>query len=303
MQQDWLLSLGLPLALFTILLGMGLTLSVQDFLRVRQAPKAVALGLSGQFLLPPLAALLAIALLQPEPIYAVGLLILSFAPSGATSNLMTFLARGDVALSVTLTAITSLIVPFTLPLLSALALHWGLGQTEAIHLPLLRTWAQLLLISLLPILLGMSIAAYWPSFAKRLIPALRPASLLFLLGVLIAITHNNWGQMPGFLRATAPAVILMNVTAIGLGWAWASVWRLPHAQQTTLGLEVGVQNGGTALVITLLVLNNAQLSIAPVIYGILMLFPGLAFGWLMAQYEPQSSSGSAHLSIKGERHE
>ncbi|SFX31826.1 bile acid:sodium symporter family protein [Marinospirillum alkaliphilum] len=284
MGQDLLLTVLLPAALFLIMLGMGMTLSVNDFMRVRQAPAAVLTGLSGQFLLPPLAALLAIWVFDPEPVFAVGLMVLAFAPSGATSNLMTFLSRGDVALSVTLTAITSLIIPFTLPVLSALAISHWLGQSADIELPLLRTWAQLMLVSLFPILLGMLVASNWPTLAGRATQALKPLSFAFLLLVIVAISSKHWERMPAFLVATAPAVLLMNCVALLAGWLWARLWQQDAQRQITIGLEVGVQNGGTALVVTLMVLGNAQMSVPPVIYGILMLGPSLAFGLLFGAH-------------------
>lgn len=284
MGQDWLLSFFLPAALFLIMLGMGMTLSVSDFMRVRQAPLAILAGLSGQFILPPLMALLVIHLFDLQPIFAVGLMILSFAPSGATSNLMTFLSRGDVALSVTLTAITSLIIPFTLPLLSALVINYWLKESLAIELPLLRTWAQLILVSLLPILLGMLLASNWPAFAQRATRAMKPLSFAFLLLVIIAISSKHWERMPAFLAATAPAVLLMNTLALIAGWYWAKLWRQNAARRITIGLEVGVQNGGTALIVTLMVLGNAQMSVPPVIYGILMLGPSLIFGLGMSHW-------------------
>lgn len=281
MGQDLLLGILLPAALFLIMLGMGMTLSLADFLRVRQAPATVLVGVSGQLLLPPVAALITLQVFPLEPVFAVGLMILSFAPSGATSNLMTYLSRGDVALAVSLTAVSSLLVPFTMPLLSAWVINLWLDQSVAIELPLLATWTKLMLVSLLPVLLGMMIASNWPRLALRATRALKPLSFVFLLLVIVAISGKHWERMPGFLAATAPAVLLMNVLALLAGWVWAWLWRQDEARRVTIGLEVGVLNGGTALVVTLMVLGDAQMSVPPVIYGILMLGPSLAFGLLL----------------------
>ncbi|WP_416885689.1 bile acid:sodium symporter family protein [Marinospirillum sp.] len=298
MGQDWLLSFFLPAALFMMMLGMGMTLSVADFMRIGQAPRVILAGLAGQFLLPPLAALLAIWVFELPPVFAAGLLILSFAPSGASSNLMTFLSRGDVALSVTLTAITSLLVPFTLPLFASWVLNVWLNHDLAIHLPLLQTWAQLMLVSLLPILLGMLLASVYPRCARWLMPKMKPASVAFLLLVLIALTNKHWDNMPEFLRMTAPAVLLMNCVALAAGWCWGRLWQMSPTQRLTLGLEVGVQNGGTALVVTLVVLNNPAMSVPPVIYGILMLGPSLAFGLGLSFWQRRLTVMKAQTSIK-----
>lgn len=289
MNQSWVLGIALPLALTLIMLGMGMTLTLQDFLRVRHAPKAVLLGLFGQFILPPLMALLASWVFRLDPVFSVGLLILSFAPSGATSNLMTYLSRGDVALSISLTAITSLFIPFTMPLCALLVIEWLLHDSPNIHLPLLRTWAQLVLLSVLPVILGMWLAARYPRLAERLSPRLKPASFIFLLLVIVTICHQNWARLPQYLLAVAPAVLLMNIAALLAGWLWARIWGLDLRQQITIGLEIGVQNGGVALVITLMILNNAQMSVPPVIYGILMLGPSLLFGYLLSRRLPETA--------------
>lgn len=281
MASGWVLSIFLPSALFFIMLGMGLSLHLADFQRAFTQPKPLVLGLIAQFFFIPLLAWMVVSCFELAPVFAVGLMILSFAPSGATSNMLTLLSRGEVAVSISLTAISSLLIPFTMPFLAQWALDHWLGESTQIQLPLAKTWLQLVIITFLPVSLGLWIRHRYPQQAHKYVRYLKPASMLFLLVVITAIVQQNWASLPQALVNLAPAVLVLNIAALAAGWLWAYAWRLPYALRTTLALEVGVQNGGTALVITLGILQNTQMSIAPVVYGILMLVPSLALGtWL-----------------------
>lgn len=278
MPDGILLSVILPVALFVIMLGMGLTLRPADFARVLQWPKAVLTGLVGQFCLVPLLAWIVVTLFALPPELAIGLMILSFAPGGATSNMMTYLSKGDVALSITLTALASLLTPLTMPLLTLWALsHWA-GPTQAIDLPILQTMARLLVITVLPVSLGMWLHISKPELSARLVRIVKPLSISFLLFVISTIVIKYWQQMPEFLIAVGPAVILLNILALMAGYMLSVLMGLTTRQQITNGIEVGVQNGGTALLITGGILGNTMMSVPPVIYGILMLAPSLTFG-------------------------
>ena len=130
MELDPVVRAGLPIALFLIMLSMGMTLRVADFDRVVREPRAFSVGVISQLLLPPALAFCLILLFTLPPALAVGLMVLSFCPSGTTSNLFSHLARGDVALSISLTAVASAITPFTVPLLTEQVLVWQLGTTD-----------------------------------------------------------------------------------------------------------------------------------------------------------------------------
>ena len=154
MQSNLLTTVLLPLALAIVMLGMGLGLMPADFRRVTRQPKAVAVGLICQMVLLPLLGVLLAVLIPMQPAIAVGLIILAACPGGPSSNLMTYLARGDVALSVTLTAMSSLLTVFTIPVIANLALQHFMGQQSAIALPVGSTMLQIFLITLLPIAIG-----------------------------------------------------------------------------------------------------------------------------------------------------
>ena len=157
MPPELLKQLALPLALFTVLFGMGLSLVPADFRRVLLSPKAKIVGLTCQLVLLPLVAFaLALVFRLPGEL-AVGLMVLAACPGGATSNVITHLAKGDTALSVTLTAISSMVCVFTIPWIVAFSMDWFLGSGAAVQLPFWKTLGQLTIVTIVPIICGMAV--------------------------------------------------------------------------------------------------------------------------------------------------
>ncbi len=150
MELDIFIKIGLPVSLSLIMLSMGLILKVDDFKQVLSFPKAFVIGLSAQMLLVPLLALILLQVFKLPPLLAVGLLVLSFSPGGTTSNLFSYLAKGDVALSIALTATASLITPFTIPFLTEMALQFSMGENKEIVIPIGLTMKRLFLVTVVP---------------------------------------------------------------------------------------------------------------------------------------------------------
>jgi len=211
------------------------------------------------------------------PVLAVGLLALSFSPGGATSNLFSYLARGDVALSITLTAVASFITPFTIPLLTELSLQTLMSENRDIIIPIGLTMKRLLIVTILPVLIGMTLRAFKPFWAERIQPLVHRFSMLLFLTVIISIIVNQWDNMPRFLNQVGLIVTVMIVLAMLLGFLIARWSKLNNQQVKTIAIEVGMQNGGMALIVTQSVLNNPTMSIVPVIYGLIMLIPVILF--------------------------
>ncbi len=268
-----LIKLGLPTALFLVMLGMGMTLHTRDFARVVQAPRAFTLGLAAQFLmLPVLAAIIVIVFKLPAEL-AVGLMVLSLCPSGTTSNLFSYLARADVALSISLTAVASVITPLTVPLLTRWVLEWQLGAARTIDFPIAKTMLQLAAVVLLPVSLGMLCNHRWSTATRLWQPRVHRLSILMFAAVIVAMVADLWGSMAGFLTVAGTACMTMILLAMTLGWGMARLGRLERRQVKTISIEVGMQHGGMALVVTQGVLSNPTMSIVPVVYGLLMLIP------------------------------
>lgn len=267
--------LVLPAALFCIMIGVGLTLQFADFQRLITRPGPVLLGLGLQLLCLPLLATALIAVLNLPPALAMGLLIVAFSPGGATSNIITLLVRGDTALSTSLTAISSLITPVTLPLLTWLALQWLLPEVSNDGFPVLATMGRLLLIAVVPVLLGMLIRRYAPAFSLTMQRPVKWLSLLFLLIVVIGIIKASHDRLADILLTVGPVALLLMLLALALGYGVARWWQLPADQVLTLAIETGVQNAGTALLVTAGVLQNPQMSASALCYGVVMNLPVL----------------------------
>ena len=287
MEQTVLTKVVLPLALFIIMLGMGLSLVTADFKRVVQFPKAIATGLLCQMIMLPLIGFGIVTLIpMSSPELAVGLVILTLCPGGTTSNLMTYLARGDVALSITLTAVVSLVTPFTIPIFADLAMNHLMGAGQAISLPMGKTIVALLAITVVPVAIGMGIRAKWPTFAAKADKPVKILSVVFLFAIIAAIVKKNIDELPTFIAQTGTATLLLNVVTMVLGFGIARLAGLNRAQQTTIGMEVGIQNGTTALLVTGTLLANSTMTIAPAIYSLLMFVTGGVFGYLVNLNRP-----------------
>ncbi len=273
MELTPLLAAALPLALFLIMLGMGMTLERADFERVGRRGKAFAIGFAAQMLLPPLLALGLVFVFSLPPALAVGLLVLSFCPSGTTSNLFSYLAGADVALSISLTAIASLVTPFSIPLMTELVLQWQYGTQQSVNFPVLETILKLAVIVLLPVAAGMLWRVRAAASCRRWQPRLHRFSMLLFAAVIIGIVLDQGAQLADFFATAGTVCLTLVLLAMLLGWQIARVAGLPQRQVKTISIEVGMQHGGMALVVTQGVLHNPEMSIIPLTYGLLMLIP------------------------------
>jgi len=270
------LSLLLPVALFIIMLGMGLTLKLSDFLSLRQRPLAIVAGVSLQLLFLPLLAWLVVTVLQLPAVLAAGLLIVSFAPGGATSNMISYLCRADTALSISLTAITSLIIPFSLPWFTWMTLEHLLGSGVMVELPLLSTIAKLVMVTLIPVVTGLYINRRWPRFCDQLQRPIKVLSLVFMFAVVVVISWANRAVLPELMPLLSPAIILLASSAMVFAMLIARyLLRLNTETALTLGIETGIQNAGTALMVTGAILQQPEMSLTVLLYGILMQVPAV----------------------------
>ncbi|MEB3249256.1 MAG: bile acid:sodium symporter family protein [Merismopediaceae bacterium] len=274
MQSNLFTSVLLPLALAIVMLGMGLSLIPEDFKRITRYPKAVAVGSVCQLLLLPLIGTLITLMVPMAPEIAVGLIVIAVCPGGPSSNIVTYLAKGDVALSVTLTAISSIITVFTIPLFTNLALQYFLGKSAALSLPIGSTMVQIFLITLLPTAIGMVIRSQFPDTARRLekhMSRLATGLLALLIGLLLL---KEGSKLPGFLVQVGIGVVLLNVLSTLAGFGVAKLFQLPLAQQICIAIEVGLQNGTLALAITAGLLNNLDMAVPAAVYSLLMYVTG-----------------------------
>lgn len=263
-------------ALILIMFGMGLSLGPGDFRRVVIHPKAVVLGLLNQlFFLPLIGYGIAIAFGLP-PIIAVGIMLLSACPGGATSNFITHLAKGDVALSVSLTVVASLVTILTIPLIVQFALDEFMSQSQVIELNVLSMIAQLFVIILIPIGIGMFVRHLKPRFADRMDkPVKIGAAIVFVLVVVGLVVKERANIGSYFEQAGIPSLIL-NLSTMALGFLTALIFKLPRRQAITISIESGIQNGTLAITIATVTLQDTEFAIVAAIYSLIMFFTGAA---------------------------
>lgn len=279
MQASILTNVILPASLFIIMIGMGLSLTLEDFRRVVTFPKAVTIGLTNQLLLLPIIGLGLCYLFHLSPLAAVGLLLLSACPGGATSNLISYVAKGDIALSVTLTAISSTVTVFTIPLIVKWGLVHFLGESRPVELPILATMGQIFGITALPVSIGMLIRSRSLSFAQRMERPMRIASTIIFLLILAGIVVANWGILLEALPVLGPATFTLNLITMGLGWVAARIFGLNLSQSIAIAIESGIQNGTLAIVIASSILFLPEVSLPAAIYSIAMFLSGGALMW------------------------
>lgn len=281
MHADLLTKVILPIALFCIMFGIGISLKPLDFKNIAKSPKVVAIGLCAQMLLLPLIAFTLALILSLPPEIAVGLIIISLAPGGATSNMFSYLCKGDVSLSITLTALASLITPFSIPILADASMNYFMGSNAVFSLPIAKTIVQLLVITVIPVILGMAVLSYWENFARKIEPLFKWLSILFLILIIILIVLKNSTNMMSFFAQAGLATLVLNLIALVMGYQLAKLTKLSHPQSITIGFEVGIQNGTLALVVAGTLIGNNVMMIPAVTYSLIMFFSGALFGWLM----------------------
>ncbi|MCB9235122.1 MAG: bile acid:sodium symporter family protein [Bacteroidia bacterium] len=267
-------TLFLPLALFIIMLGMGLSLIPNDFRRILIYPKATLTGVINQMVFVPLLGFATTFIFEISPEHAVGVMLLAACPGGATSNLISNLANGDLALSITLTAISSLLTIITIPLIINFSLEYFIAEGQQISLDVPKTILQLAVVVLVPISIGMFIRYKKLAFAQRMERPVKIISAVFLTLVILAAVIRQWYELPAAIAAVGPACLVLNLSTMALGFISSLLLRLHPKQAVTISIESGIQNGTLAIAIALGILNNLEMSVAPAIYSLLMFLTG-----------------------------
>jgi len=284
MQASFLTVVLLPVALAVIMLGLGLGLTLEDFKRVVVYPRAVFVGLVCQSLLLPLCAFGLAHAFGLDGRLAVGLMLLAASPGGATANLFSHLARGDVALNVTLTATNSVLSLLTLPLLVNVSLAHFLGEGRSIPMQPSKV-IQVFAVVLVPIAIGMLVRAKKPVVAERLDRPVRILSAVFLFLVIGAAVVKERAGLAAAVREVGLAALVFNLVSLGVGYVVPRLARLPERQAVAIGMEIGIHNGTLAIAVASSpqLLNDGRMAIPPAIYSLLMYFTAAAFSWMSAR--------------------
>ncbi|MEL6343196.1 MAG: bile acid:sodium symporter family protein [Myxococcota bacterium] len=281
MEDSVLTSVILPLSLFIIMLGMGLSLVPDDFRRVVRFPKAFSVGLVNQLILLPILGFLLAVGFGLAPTLAVGLMILAACPGGVTSNLIAHVSRGDTALSITLTAINSAVTVITIPLIVSGSLAYFLGESQPVTLPVLKTIAQIVGITVLPVSIGMLVRNRAEGFATRMEQTVKIASAVLFVVITLGIIAANLDLLKEHFVSLAGVTIALNVLTMAIGFISSRLFGLTLRETITVSIESGIQNGTLAIVIATSILKMGDLALPAGIYSLVMFATG---GAMMAWF-------------------
>jgi BASS family bile acid:Na+ symporter len=271
----------LPAALAFIMFALGLTLTIDDFVHVAKRPKAMAAGLFGQVVLVPILGYLVASAWGLPPEMAVGLMIVAACPGGASSGLITHLARGDTALSISLTAVTSIAAVVTMPFIIDLSLRHFTGAGVVGELPVGRLVRGVFFLTTVPVGLGMLIKRYRPALTAHMLKGTeRVATTLFLLIVIGTFISQRHALVEHF-SAIGPAALTQNLLAMAIGFGTGALAGLGRRDRIAIVIECGLHNAAVGIFIAATVLQTPLMTVPSVIYALLMNVSALLFvGWM-----------------------
>jgi BASS family bile acid:Na+ symporter len=268
----------LPIALAVIMTSLGLSLTIADFKRIFVFPKGVAIGMANLVLISPLLAFGIAELYDLAPELAVGLVLMGAAPGGTTANLMTHLARGDTALSVTMTAISSLAAVITVPLYLGLSIEYfdaGVGDDVSMGGIVARVFA----ITIIPLSFGMWLRSRNPDRADRVEPTLRKVAFGFLIVVIAGAVISDFGVIEDNFADLALATLTLNLAAMTVSFTLSQLARLDAAQSTAIALELGIHNGTLAIAVASTI--DTTLATPAAVYSLFMFLTAGVFARVM----------------------
>jgi BASS family bile acid:Na+ symporter len=274
----------LPVALGIIMLGLGLGLTVADFRRVVQMPRPVLVGLACQtVVLPSVCLLVAKGFALPPPL-AVGMMLLAASPGGATANLFSHLARGDVALNITLTAVNSVLSIVTLPVIVTLSMAHFMGAERDLPLQVDKV-SQVFAIVLVPVGIGMAVRRRAPALADRLGRPVKALSIVLLVGIIAATIAAERANLGEFLALVGPAALAFNLASLAVGYGVPRLARIERRQAIAIGMEIGIHNGALAIAIASspLGLGDPTMAIPAAVYSVIMFFTAAIFGAVVSR--------------------
>lgn len=285
----------LPVILAIIMFGVGSSLEVKDFKRIVQHPKTILTGLAGQMLLLPALAFGIAALSPLPPLIKAGLVLIAACPGGTASNLITYLLRGKVALSVSMTAVNSFLILLTVPLLVRLGLQVFAGEQAQIHFPIGNTILKIFLTTLLPVCLGIFFRRKYRRKAEGLqhifrwlLPALLAAAFAGVLFIDEGKETVSWQEFTRFF----PYALALNISAMLAAFFLTRIILPQPRSWYTIAIEVGLQNSGLALFVASTLLDYKEMAVVAVVYGSFSFFSTAGTAWLLKRYSMQKKAAT-----------
>ena len=267
----------LPLALAFIMLALGLGLTFDDFIRVARHPRDFAVGAASQIVVLPAVAFLLASVWPMAPELALGLMIIAAAPGGVTSNLLTSFARGDVALSISLTAVISLLSVITIPLVVVFAYGHFIGEQAMQDITVADTAISVFLIVTVPVTIGLLVRCYAERFALRVEPAARAVSAVLFVLVLAGAIIQEWNNLATYYSQAGLATLALNVLMMAIAYLLARLFASGAKQRTAIAIECGLQNGTLAIAIAVLLFGGGLATVPAATYSLTMFVTALIF--------------------------
>jgi BASS family bile acid:Na+ symporter len=280
MESSALTTIFLPAALGIIMLGLGLSLSVEDFKRVVKYPKVIFIGLFCQMFILPIVCFVIVKGFNLAPELAVGLMLLAASPGGSTANLFSHLANGDVALNISLTAFNSVLSLLMLPLIVNFSLDYFMESGQVIPMQFKKI-IEVFAIVLVPVTFGMFIKSWKPIVSEKLDKPVKIISAIFLVLIIISAIIKEKSHIIEYFQQIGFPALLFNVLSLAVGYYLPRMLNIGKKQAIAIGMEIGIHNGTMAIFIATTVLNNSVMSIPPAIYSLIMFITAGLFGYLV----------------------
>ncbi|HLV42662.1 MAG TPA: bile acid:sodium symporter family protein [Brumimicrobium sp.] len=294
-----LLDYLLPIAIGVIMFGIGMGLKLSDFKRVFTAPKAVLFGLFGQLFLLPLIGFGIAFAFQLDPVYQLGIVLIAACPGGSSSNLVTYMLKGRVALSVSITAFNSFLIVLTIPVVLNLAFSLFWTSSQEVELSMYDTFTEVVFTVLLPVVMGVVVQHYFPNFIAKLRKPLRyilPGILFSVFLLVIIDEQGNGGRSAGeYWELLVPALFL-NVFVMFVGFYLSGAAGINHEGKYTIAIELGLQNSALAIFLANNVIQIDGLSLIAVLYGSFSFFSTLVIAWIMKTFMKGKSVEDLHTN-------
>ncbi len=285
--MDILSSIILPIVIIGIMFGMGLSVTTNDIRYLQKSPKIVMAGVIAQMVSLPLVAFI-ISFIFPIPAYLkIGLVLIAACPGGTMSNLVTYWLKGDIALCIALTAITSFLILITLPLIMNLALILFSGHSESIRLPFGKTVVSVFFTTLVPSIAGFLVKYFHPILAKKIEKPLETlmTGALFLVYLIIILNNgNNRASAVSGYGIIIWITFLLNVISMTIGFAFSRFLGVDNRESYTISIQVGLQNSALAIFIASTLMNMPESAIVAVVYGSFTFFTTWLFAYLVKRY-------------------
>jgi BASS family bile acid:Na+ symporter len=291
MQQSIVLSVGLPVALVIIMLGLGLSLRIEDFTRCLSRPWPILVGLVCQVAILPLFCLALVYVADLPPAISVGMMLLAASPGGTSAAILTHLARGDLALSLILAAVTSVVALFSLPLIVNLSMIVFYGEASAVRLDLVQV-LQIFVVAIIPALIGVFVRSRFPDLAQRLDRPVKILTTVFLIGVVLAALAGQWQLLAVWGPTVGAVALVFAMGSLLVGYYVPLLLKVERRQAIALSMSIGIHNAALVIAVAMSdqMLANTEMAIPPAAYGLIAYIVGGAFAWILSRQQAVSST-------------